>query len=1173
MRRRGLVARAVVAGFIFVHAIATNEKLSMGKPSNSLESQRKSKPQLHRFDLRPTGALAEERYRRKLQQTSIQDDPPSEWFHPLVKSVYATLHTRNDTEAYQHFVRFRHLSRFERQARSKNETDLCPDWSGNYSDPLCLDSSTTSSATTIPTWNSSHRLTIDVDVLQGGQFNHYQGIPLSQGYGTHYVHLWVGSPIPQRQSVIVDTGSHFTAFPCTGCHDCGHQHHTDPYFDPSQSQTFHSLLCPDECQEQATCSTTSRRCEFTQSYTEGSSWTAYQATDVLYAGGPDVLEAANPLDRQYSLPFMFGCLQHETGLFITQLADGIMGLSAHETTLPKQLYNQGKLEYNMFAMCFRKELGTSKRGVTAGSMTLGGVSSTLDTTPMVFARNTQPFGWFTVQVQNIYIAKNGGTQFLLDHTASDDFLQSIVKVPIDISQVNSGKGVIVDSGTTDTYLNANVMPAFVKVWRQVAGMDYTHTPVFLTQSQLQRLPTILIQCQAAAPLRSTSTSHQAAAATPPLADGPIVMGQVGRLDWEHRSDVLLAIPAEHYMEYSPALKLYTSRLYFTETRGGVLGANAMLGKNVLFDWQHGRIGFSQSSCEYDLIDPKEEQVNFASEIYRQGNCVLGEPILTTPCEESLDTSVCFASDQPDNVQVLGTETWTRIVESPGADQTSCQTLAKELTVSPKQPGEEESVVKCTLKGLCTEYRPCQVPCLEILKATKKSQPKKKQSQTRSQSQSNTQVGKSVENKSENGCGETFWSACDFDCEQSRLVSKLSPKGICVETSRKSRECHIDACGRTDPCVVPFLVHAILVLETRKEDHEWTLKALEHFQKEFTRVSHLPEFSSIAARRPLFQEGDVDVLVVRPWRENSEDDPDKVEMTDEAPKGSKGIQLILQVSIANPKVHKISSRTSERKLRSKEDWFEKGRQLVTLVRQYFSLSKPAPDPHATVRRALMSVEKPRELLQEVGVLWQNLTQPFRKPKQAFTCNPSDLYPLAKDAVELANGILEHPKFGKRLIENMPPYRKARVVSSWTIGTQVYDDKINYYGHIATTPYLFIFRVLYETSIVFFFLSLCSCLIQCFQTYRHWCGALRRKCCGKPPRYHPLDTRSDEPDNEFAPTTFSPNSSNNSNTHALGAREMTNELELAYINSGHRSNHTSPTKRHLSVTPSNSPFDSP
>ncbi len=43
--------------------------------------------------------------------------------------------------------------------------------------------------------------------------------PLFRGQGTHYVFLWVGTP-PQRVSVIVDTGSHHTAFPCVGC-NCG----------------------------------------------------------------------------------------------------------------------------------------------------------------------------------------------------------------------------------------------------------------------------------------------------------------------------------------------------------------------------------------------------------------------------------------------------------------------------------------------------------------------------------------------------------------------------------------------------------------------------------------------------------------------------------------------------------------------------------------------------------------------------------------------------------------------------------------------------------------------------------------------------------------------------------------------------------------------------------------
>jgi len=35
--------------------------------------------------------------------------------------------------------------------------------------------------------------------------------------------VYVGTP-PQRKSVIVDTGSHYTAFPCAGCNNCGEEH-------------------------------------------------------------------------------------------------------------------------------------------------------------------------------------------------------------------------------------------------------------------------------------------------------------------------------------------------------------------------------------------------------------------------------------------------------------------------------------------------------------------------------------------------------------------------------------------------------------------------------------------------------------------------------------------------------------------------------------------------------------------------------------------------------------------------------------------------------------------------------------------------------------------------------------------------------------------------------------
>ena len=69
---------------------------------------------------------------------------------------------------------------------------------------------------------------------------------LYQGFGTHYVDLWVGTP-PQRQTVIVDTGSGVTAFPCASCNNCGESYHTDGYFVEADSSTFQKLDCDSPC--------------------------------------------------------------------------------------------------------------------------------------------------------------------------------------------------------------------------------------------------------------------------------------------------------------------------------------------------------------------------------------------------------------------------------------------------------------------------------------------------------------------------------------------------------------------------------------------------------------------------------------------------------------------------------------------------------------------------------------------------------------------------------------------------------------------------------------------------------------------------------------------------------------------------------------------------------------
>jgi hypothetical protein len=1300
----GMVVAAYGCVEVDLNVETSTERPSVVNSEEMSSSTRTTNSNLIQLELRPTSSLVEKQRRRRIRErqrrlagriadTNIsseiaeeeekQEDLPAQWFHPYSRAVYATLHPPdvyndndgdddNDEKAtlaehhYHDFVKYRHLSRFERHFRESLGLNLHPHWTGNYSDPTnnfielhdptvllkeILGDAERTTTTTAITRTSSENRTVDpqrrplrhdrrhrelLESLIGGKFDQYQGVPLSQGYGTHYVHLWVGSPVPQRQSVIVDTGSHFTGFPVAReCKNCGEGHHTDPHFDPTRSETFRTLRCPTECLETYECESTSTtdttssgiasttlndlynknnnypRCTFSQAYTEGSSWTAYQARDIVYCGGgADLIEAVDPLDIKYSLSFVFGCLKANTGLFVTQLADGIMGMSAHELTLPKQLYNERKIEYNMFAMCFRKELGTSKKGVTAGSMTLGGVSSALDTSPMVYARNIRPYGWYTVYVENIFLATNGGTKFLFDDASKSisSILEENAIVPLlgfDSSMVNRDRGVIVDSGTTDTYLCSSIRQEFARVWKEATGMEYSNSAAYLTQSQLKKLPTLLVQLQASGTVAGISP-HSNTTATG-VGNKP-VLGQVGYLDPDHRSDVLLSIPATSYMEYSPTFKVYTSRLFFTESRGGVIGANSMQGHNVLFDWQHGRIGFAQSSCSYDLIAGKNDNHGdfggsggvgsfVAATSSNKYPCVFLDqgrlPILTQTCLHSVSNNpssmaICMATESPTNVEVEGLEIWTLRIEDPGSDPSGCEAAILEWSDSIDTHNQiDPSTTSCTLDGLCQEYRPCHVPCLTAIDYHRYHQERSNGQNGHASANVKSDASSApldeavtiphavvnrtavVDGREEdpsgvaNPCKDWMWTACDHSCHQSRISSAGMVTHVngryCVELERKSRSCHVQACGRSDPCIVPFLVHAIFVLEGRGVESGtggsrespieplayWTPQVEEDFRRSLVLAAHHPdvyEFDDDGNNRGtlLFEEGDVDILVARPWYGDQDETGEESDGENETSrsnqnkdydggKESLGIQLILQISISNPKA--ISKQLGGRG---------------------------------------------RILLQEVGVVWSNFTRIFRRSRATSVCNPFDLYPLAKTANLVADEILTNPRFLSLLVtenrnnldddddddethrllrdrfkKGLKGFRSARLISSWTIGTQIYDDSVNYLGPLASTPLFPIIKLLHEAFFFILALWVCKLLVCLSKSIRlcRVCGIRLKK------KWYP---NQDDPDNneDFEMSLLLPSPSFSTNGGGVGA---SSEVELAATYLGSKA-----TKRTNSTT---------
>lgn len=418
---------------------------------------------------------------------------------------------------------------------------------------------------------------------------------LYQGYGTHYVDLWVGTPTPQRQTLIVDTGSGVTAFPCSGCaKDCGSGHHVDEFFDENQSTSFEKAAC-DSC-KRGHCTGGGGECRISMSYQEGSSWSAFEAVDQAYIGGPHSHGLSHDnggkddIDPNHAFafgfPMTFGCQTHLTGLFKTQLADGIMGMDDAGTAFWSQMNAHKILSNKQFSLCFTRQPTADREGTEAGAMTMGGYDKRFHTSPLIYAaRQGGRSGFYSIHVRKFYLRDGSGG----DRAKATNPNAKVITLNVNEANLNHGN-VILDSGTTDTYFTRKIGTEFNAAYHTLTGKAYSHTGVSLTEEQLNALPTLLIQ------IVGHDESNKKL-----YKDPSNVAGFAGDLDPDNPYDLLLAIPASHYMEFDDKQGKYVARFYPDEGGGSVIGANAMMGHDLFFDLDNDRFGFAESECDYGKL--------------------------------------------------------------------------------------------------------------------------------------------------------------------------------------------------------------------------------------------------------------------------------------------------------------------------------------------------------------------------------------------------------------------------------------------------------------------------------------------------------------------------------------------------------------------------------------------
>lgn len=298
----------------------------------------------------------------------------------------------------------------------------------------------------------------------------------------YYSDIFVGLPEPQRQSVILDTGSNLLAFSSTQCQQCGT--HLDAYYDPLKSITKREVPCHSYCK---VCVNSRKQCAYTIHYLEGSSLSGSYFEDFVSIRN-EKGDTPEPSPYVVGLSTIFGGITHETNLFFTQAASGILGLaytasSQERAPLFQTWTNRSKYARDaVLSLCFSSE---------GGMISFGGYNSeywVLGSNDKSFRSTSDDTGVFTRLLGYTYLSSHTANKSHSNSKQMDSKIYwtplsiingnyhvklitvSVHQTKVSLSKSSSGSStpisLVIDSGTTLTYFPEHIFIQILNIINQ-----------------------------------------------------------------------------------------------------------------------------------------------------------------------------------------------------------------------------------------------------------------------------------------------------------------------------------------------------------------------------------------------------------------------------------------------------------------------------------------------------------------------------------------------------------------------------------------------------------------------------------------------------------------------------------------------------------------------------------